>query len=63
MMWGFVLGFLGLFTRFCQRPNAWGRYLADASYWIYLVHLPVVIALQIMVARWALPWPMSPLSF
>ena len=22
------------------------RYLADASYWIYIVHLPIVLALQ-----------------
>ncbi|HXP60146.1 MAG TPA: hypothetical protein VN829_06615 [Dongiaceae bacterium] len=58
-MWGFVLGFLGMFTRFCRRPNAWGRYLADASCWTYLVHLPLVIALQILVGRWALPRPVK----
>lgn len=59
MMWGFVLGFLGLFTRFCQRANAWTRYVADASYWIYIVHLPLVVAFQVMIGRVALPWPVK----
>jgi glucans biosynthesis protein C len=59
MMWGLVLGFLGLFTRFCQKGNEWTRYVADASYWIYIVHLPVVVALQVLVARLPLPWPIK----
>ncbi len=59
MMWGFVLGFLGLFTRFCWRANSWTRYVADASYWIYIAHLPLVVALQVMVGRLALPWPIK----
>ena len=57
MMWGFILGFLGLFTRFCQRSNAWTRYAADASYWIYIVHLPLVVALQVLIAPWLCPGP------
>jgi glucans biosynthesis protein C len=59
MMWGLVLGFLGLFTRFCQRASAWTRYLADSSYWVYVVHLPLVVALQVEVGRWAAPWPVK----
>jgi glucan biosynthesis protein C len=56
MMWGFVLGFLGLFVRFRRHPSPRWRYIADSSYWIYLVHLPVVVALQILVARWPVHW-------
>ena len=59
MMWGFVLGFLGLFTRFCRRGNAGTRYVADASYWIYVVHLPLVVALQVLVGQWFVPWPVK----
>jgi glucans biosynthesis protein C len=59
MMWGFVFGFLGLFTRICQRANAWARYVADASYWIYIAHLPLVVALQVLVGRLGLPWPIK----
>ena len=28
------------------------RYLADASYWCYLLHLPLVLWLQVLVAKW-----------
>ncbi len=56
MMWGFVLGFLGAFIRFRRTPSAAWRYIADASYWIYLIHLPLVVWLQILVARWPQPW-------
>lgn len=33
------------------------RFLADASYWIYLVHLPIVLFLQTLLIP--LPWPWS----
>lgn len=46
MMWCFALGFIGLFQRCVRREHPGWRYLADASYWIYLVHLPLVVALQ-----------------
>jgi glucan biosynthesis protein C len=32
------------------------RYISDSSYWIYLAHLPVVVALQVLVSPWAVPW-------
>jgi peptidoglycan/LPS O-acetylase OafA/YrhL len=56
MMWGFVLGFLGLFTRFFNQPSTWTRYVADSSYWIYIAHLPLVVALQVAVAKIPLIW-------
>jgi peptidoglycan/LPS O-acetylase OafA/YrhL len=30
-----------------------------SSYWLYIVHLPIVMALQVVVAPWALPWPIK----
>lgn len=59
MMWAFVFGFLGLFTRFCQKPSNWSRYLADSSYWIYIAHLPLVVALQVSLGKVPLPWPVK----
>jgi hypothetical protein len=59
MMWCFSLGFLGWFTRFFKQSCPWVRYVADASYWVYLVHLPLVVALQVAVGRVALPWPVK----
>ena len=35
--------------------NARVRYLSDASYWLYLMHLPLIIALQGVSFEWALP--------
>lgn len=51
-----VFGWLGVFGRFLAEPSERIRYLADASYWIYLAHLPVVVALQIGLAPWNAPW-------
>lgn len=53
--WSMVVLFLGSFVKWGKRPRPWVSYLSDASYWCYLVHLPVTVALQILVAN--LPWP------
>jgi peptidoglycan/LPS O-acetylase OafA/YrhL len=41
-----TLGLLGLFQAHLDRPSAAWRYISDASYWIYLIHLPLVIAVS-----------------
>ncbi len=53
--WAWTLGLLGAALRFLDAERRWVRYLADSSYWIYLVHLPVVMALQVLVFPIALP--------
>lgn len=35
-------GVLGLFLRFATKQNKAFKFVSDASYWIYLVHLPLV---------------------
>ncbi|HEV7609333.1 MAG TPA: acyltransferase family protein [Steroidobacteraceae bacterium] len=55
-LWGWVLGLTGAALRFLSNYSATRRYLADASYWVYLAHLPVVVALQIWVSQWPLHW-------
>jgi peptidoglycan/LPS O-acetylase OafA/YrhL len=54
--WAWALALLGLALRYCAGYSATRRYLSDASYWIYLVHLPLVMALQVWTSRLALPW-------
>lgn len=56
LSWCFVLGLVGLFQRFFDRPSSWWRYLADSSYWVYLVHLPLVIALPILLREVPIGW-------
>ena len=53
--WTMALGLIGLSAKLFHRERAWVRYLSDASYWIYLAHLPLVFLLQGAVARWELP--------
>lgn len=59
MMWAFMLGFAGLFTRFASNPSPAWRYAADASYWVYLIHLPVLVALQVWLAYVPLHWSLK----
>jgi peptidoglycan/LPS O-acetylase OafA/YrhL len=73
--WTWALGLVGAAMRFLSRPNDRVRYLADASYWIYLIHLPIVMALQVLVFHAPLPglvkfalvlavgFPLMPLSY
>lgn len=56
MMWSLVSLTLGLFRWLCQQPRRWIRYLADSSYWLYLVHLPIVVWLQVAIAEVEAHW-------
>ena len=56
MMWSLVSLTMGLFKRYFNRPSKAVRYLADSSYWLYLIHLPIVIWLQIAFAELPLHW-------
>lgn len=51
-MWTLIYGFIGLFVRYYDHPKPLGRYLADASYWAYLVHLPVTIWVPGLMNGW-----------
>ncbi len=55
-MWTLIPLTLGLCKKLFSSPKAWVGYLSDASYWLYLIHLPLVVALQIAVAELPLHW-------
>ena len=40
-VWCFVFGITGLFVRYLSNHSATMRFVSDASYWFYLVHLPL----------------------
>jgi len=42
-MWCWILGFVGAAVRFLSKPSPVTRYLADASYWVYLMHMATVL--------------------
>ncbi|MBT8097142.1 MAG: acyltransferase family protein [Woeseia sp.] len=51
-----TIGLLGIFqARFDHRPSPLGQYISDASYWIYLIHLPILIAVAGALSATALP--------
>ncbi len=54
-MWFMAYSLIGLFLRYMDRPSPRWRYLADASYWIYIVHVPLVMLLPLVLANVPLP--------
>ena len=42
--------------RWLDAPHGFLRYIADASYWVYLVHLPLIFAIQIPLMDVNLHW-------
>ncbi len=53
--WLMCFGCMGMFRALLVRENPVIRYLSDASYWLYLTHLPLIIALQALVSDWPVP--------
>ncbi|AWO93858.2 MULTISPECIES: acyltransferase family protein [Bradyrhizobium] len=56
-IWISTFAVLGLALRFMSGFSPTWRYLADASYWLYLIHMPIVMALQVAVSQldWSAP--------
>jgi glucan biosynthesis protein C len=54
-IWISTFAAIGLALRFMSGFSPTGRYLADASYWLYLIHMPIVMALQVTLSQ--RDWP------
>ncbi|MDH2349169.1 acyltransferase family protein [Bradyrhizobium sp. SSUT112] len=54
-IWISTFAVIGLAIRFMSGFSPTRRYLADASYWLYLIHMPIVMALQVALSQ--LDWP------
>ena len=50
--WLMIFGCIGFFRHFFSGKNPRIRYLSDASYWLYIMHLPVIMFVQSMVSTW-----------
>jgi len=53
--WLATFGVLGLCESLFAASRAWVRYLSDSAYWLYLTHLPLVIAGQVLLSRVEMP--------
>jgi glucan biosynthesis protein C len=49
------LGSIGLFNEWFGEPTKTGKYLSEAGYWVYLVHLPLVLFLQLILLNSVVP--------
>jgi peptidoglycan/LPS O-acetylase OafA/YrhL len=58
-MWSLVFLTIGVFQKLCSRTNLFVRYVADSSYWMYLIHLPIVVWSQVAVAELPLHWSLK----
>jgi fucose 4-O-acetylase-like acetyltransferase len=55
--WLTLFGIWGVLARYVRKESRVLRYLADASFWIYLVHIPFLVALQSSLAETDLAVP------
>lgn len=55
-IWTWTAAVIGMALRFLSGYSVVRRYIADASYWLYLIHVPLVMALQVAVSQLAWPW-------
>jgi peptidoglycan/LPS O-acetylase OafA/YrhL len=53
--WAWTFALIGGALKFLSDYSRARRYIADASYWIYLVHVPLVMAIHVALSRFELP--------
>ena len=56
MVVGMCFGLIGLANKLISSTSKTVRYLSDASYWLYIMHMPIIVYLQI---RWY-DWEINP---
>jgi peptidoglycan/LPS O-acetylase OafA/YrhL len=54
-IWTWSFAIIGTALKFLSTYQAWIRYVADASYWVYLVHVPFVMTFHALLLP--LAWP------
>src|SRR5260370_39389047 len=54
-MWCLIFGITGLFLRYLDGHSALRRYLCDSSYFLYIAHIPMIIAFQLLLRDVPLP--------
>ena len=54
-VWTSAFGLIGVARLLLSRPSDRVRYLSDSSYWLYVAHLPIIIAGQFALSYLPLP--------
>lgn len=55
IVWLFIFGITGLFIRHSSNYSKKMRYISDASYWVYLIHLPLTAIIPAFIWQFKLP--------
>lgn len=50
--WMMCFGLWSLFGVLASKERFWVRYVSDASYWIYICHLPLMILMHMFILDW-----------
>lgn len=51
----FIAGFTGLFMKFFHAESKVWRYCSDATYWVYIIHLSIIVSLQVAFINSPIP--------
>lgn len=52
MSWLLTVGMLGIGIRYLAHTNGLGRFLNDAAFPIYVIHMPVILVIAVSVLNW-----------
>ena len=52
ILWINIFGIMGLFIRYTSNHSHLMRYISDASYWVYLIHLPLTAIIPGLIVDW-----------
>ena len=55
IVWLFTFGITGLFIKYRNNYSSKMRYISDASYWVYLIHLPLTALIPAFLVNWSVP--------
>ena len=58
-VWCLIFAGMGLFLKFLNGHSRTFSYLADSSYWLYMMHLPVIVWLVVALKGFDLPSPVK----
>ncbi len=50
-----VFGMIGCFNTIFNKNSSFLRYLSDSAYWVYLIHIPFVVGLQMLLFDSSIP--------
>jgi glucans biosynthesis protein C len=50
-----TVGFIGLFNGTVKKSKPFWSYIADSAYWVYLIHMPIVLTTQLLLLNSPVP--------